>query len=231
MTFLAIDTSGDHGVVVLSEDNGELLAPAVVFEGRRTLSRLLLGVVDGLLTENGLTLSSLSGLAVGVGPGSFTGLRVGLTTMKTLAQVTGKPLVGVDTLAAYADGLTGDVVVVVTPSRRAEVYAAVYPANPASNDAVSGVPFAVSYEKMASIIERLAETGSVTLTGHPDSVALFDRAGTKALAVESVPAAGLARLAAARFRVEEFDDPIGLVPAYVVPPAISKPRDASILHP
>ncbi len=101
-----------------------------VFEGRRTLSRRLMGEVDSLLTRNGLTLADLTAFAVGLGPGSFTGVRVGVTTAKTWAQVTGKPLVGVGTLDAYAsvwqthDDDTS--IVPVLPSRRGEVYAAVY---------------------------------------------------------------------------------------------------------
>ena len=127
MTFLAMDTGGDYAVLALADEAGALKA-ARVFEGRRTLSRRLLGEVDGLLAGEGMTLADVSALAVGIGPGSFTGVRVGVTTAKTLAQVTGKPLVGVPTLDAYAWAWGEDVptLVVLLPSRRGEVYAAVY---------------------------------------------------------------------------------------------------------
>ena len=125
MTFLLIDTSGNHAVVALAEDDGSLLG-STVFEGRRTLSQKLIGVIDALLAQHGQSLGTLSCLAVGIGPGSFTGLRVGLTTVKTLAQVTEKPVVGVHTLEAYAYGMPTNYAVAVTPSRRNEVYACVY---------------------------------------------------------------------------------------------------------
>ena len=222
MTFLAIDTSGDHGVVVLAENDGAVRAEAV-FEGRRTLSKRLLNIVDGLLRENELTVRTLSGLAVGIGPGSFTGLRVGLTTMKTFAQVTGLPLAGVNTLDAYVDGLTADAIVVATPSRRGEAYAAVYGVD------VDSRPFAEPMEALAARCRSLLAKGTVTLCGDPrtldelavDGVVRVDRSWT--------PPAGLAKAAALAFSAGDTVSPLSLVPLYVVPPAISTPKDRSIL--
>lgn len=119
MTFLALDTSGTFCVLVLAEDDGNVRAVSL-FESKRSLSRRLLGEVDGLLTRNGLALADMTAFAVGLGPGSFTGVRVGVTTAKTLAQVLEKPLVGVGTLDAYAEALSAlnGVVLPVLPSRR-----------------------------------------------------------------------------------------------------------------
>ena len=82
MTFLAFDTSGEMCVLALAEEDGAVQAVSV-FESQRTLSRRLMGEVDSLLTRNGLTLADLTAFAVGLGPGSFTGVRVGVTTAKT----------------------------------------------------------------------------------------------------------------------------------------------------
>ena len=216
MTFLAFDTSGEMCVLALADEDGTVKAVSI-FEGKRSLSRRLMGEVDSLLTRNGLTLQDLTGLAVGLGPGSFTGVRVGVTTAKTLAQVTGKPLMGVGTLDAYAAvWLTHDDdtrIVPVLPSRRGEVYAAVY-----LNGGRQGEPFAASFEEMAA---RLASMDDAILCGSPQLLPNWTGA---ALAQPWTPPEGLAKIAARRLAAGDIDDPLALVPLYVVAPSISTPK-------
>lgn len=212
MTFLVLDTSGSFAVLALAEDDG-LLRAARVWEGRRTLSRRLMGELDGLLTGEKLTLEDVSAFAVGLGPGSFTGVRVGVTTAKTLAQVTGKPLVGIGTLDAYAAGW-GEASIsaaVLLPSRRGEVYAAVY-----QNGELTDGPRAVRLEDLAALLSpRTILLGATELLPGHD--------GPKC-ALPFVPPDSLARLAAQRLSAGDSDDPLALVPLYVVPPAISAPK-------
>ncbi len=215
MTFLAFDTSGEYCALALADEAGAVQAVSI-FEGRRSLSRRLMGEVDGLLTRNGLTLHDLTAFAVGLGPGSFTGVRVGVTTAKTWAQVTGKPLVGVGTLDAYAavwQGVSNAPVAVILPSRRGEVYAAIY-----QNGERAGEPFAASLDAIA---ERLQAMPGVILAGA--TVQLPAWAGAR-LTQPWTPPEGLARLAAVRLAAGEADDPLGLVPLYVVTPSISTPK-------
>ena len=216
MTFLALDTSGEMGVLALADENGTVQAVSV-FEGKRTLSRRLLGEVDALLTRNGLTLADLSAFAVGIGPGSFTGVRVGVTTAKTLAQVTGKPLFGVGTLDAYAAvwlSFESDVQVIpILPSRREEVYAAVY-----RNGQSLETPFAISVEELT---QRLGGMEQPIVCG--DTRQLPGWTGN-ALAQLWTPPEGLAQIAARRLAAGDTDDPLGLVPLYVVAPMISTPK-------
>jgi tRNA threonylcarbamoyladenosine biosynthesis protein TsaB len=222
MTLLAIDTSGEYAVVALADERGVVKASAI-FEGRRTLSRRLLSVVDRLLTENSLTLTDVSGFAVGIGPGSFTGLRVGLTTMKTFAQVTDKPIVGINTLDAYAFGIRSEAIIVATPSRRGELYAATY------GSGLDQAPFAESVEALSQRCRELSQERALVLCGDSksltelgiDAVARVDRRWTSP--------EGMTALAAERLATGQTDNPISLVPLYVVPPAISTPRDTSIL--
>ena len=224
MTFLAMDTGGDYAVLALADEaNNGALRAVRVFEGRRTLSRRLLGEVDGLLAGEGMTLADVTALAVGIGPGSFTGLRVGVTTAKTLAQVTGKPLVGVPTLDAYAWAWTEDVptLVVLLPSRRGEVYAAVYKFSEPIPE-----PFAETIDAMERRLEALTEQGGVVCCG---AVELLSQRPAIALSQPHVPADGLARVAAWRLSRGLTDDPLALTPFYIVPPAISTPRIASVL--
>ena len=215
MTFLAFDTSGEMCVLALADEDGTVQAVRI-FEGRRTLSQRLMGELDGLLTRSGLTLADLTAFAVGLGPGSFTGVRVGVTTAKTLAQVTGKPLVGVGTLDAYAAPWRAQddtPIVPILPSRRGEVYAAVYAGGKTVEE-----PFAASLEALPA---RLGAMADVIVCGSPHL--LPDWAG-RSLTQPWTPPEGLARIAARRLGAGDTDNPLGLVPLYVVAPSISTPK-------
>jgi tRNA threonylcarbamoyladenosine biosynthesis protein TsaB len=102
--FLAVDTSGETGSVALAQQSGpETMRPL----GERPLpgrahSVMLLPAIAGLLQEHSLTLASVDAFAVVRGPGSFTGLRVGLSAVKGLAEVTGKPVLALSRLAVLA---------------------------------------------------------------------------------------------------------------------------------
>lgn len=216
MTFLAMDTSGAVCVLALAEDDGAVRAVSL-FESRRTLSVRLLGEVDGLLTRNRLALEDMTAFAAGLGPGSFTGVRVGVTTAKTLAQVTDRPLVGVGTLDAYAQSLARleGAVMPVLPSRRGEVYAALY----RGGEGIEA-PFAAP---LAEAEARLEASG-VLLCG--DTAALPDWHGP-ALHQGWTPPEGLAQIAARRLRNGDADDFLSLVPLYVVAPSISTPKTST----
>lgn len=88
--------------------------------------RNLIPAVDDLLRAAGLTPRELGGIAVGLGPGSYTGLRIGVTAAKTLAYALGIPLVGLDSLEVLARNAPGDVlrVAVIGDAQRGELYAA-----------------------------------------------------------------------------------------------------------
>lgn len=210
MTFLALDTSGTFCVLALADDGGSVQAVSL-FQSKRSLSRRLLGEVDGLLSRNGLTLADMTAFAVGLGPGSFTGVRVGVTTAKTLAQVLEKPLVGVGTLDAYAEALAGlaGAVLPVLPSRRGEVYAAVYERGQSAE-----APFAAS-------LEAISERQNVTLCG---DTALIPNWSGPAVFQLWTPPEGLCKIAARRLQNGDTDNPFSLVPLYVVAPSISTPK-------
>ncbi len=124
---------------VLGIDSATLVAGMAVVEGervivegflqtRKTHSERLLPLIDFWLREAELSLSDLDGVAVTLGPGSFTGLRIGLATAKGLALGAGKPLVGIPTLDALALNLTGvpGFICPILDARKSEVYTAVY---------------------------------------------------------------------------------------------------------
>ena len=105
MLILAFDTATDVATSALVSD-GEVL-------GERTSRAVtLLEDVDALLRQAGARTGDLDGLAVGIGPGSFTGVRVGLATARGLALALGVPVAGVSTLGALAAGAPGAVPVI-----------------------------------------------------------------------------------------------------------------------
>src|SRR4051794_26395153 len=100
LNILAIDTSTTRAAVAISTRGGAVhVAPD---GGDRRHGRSLLPGVRAVLGAAGLAAGDLDFMAVGLGPGSYTGLRIGLTAAKTLAYATGRPLVGLDSLEVIA---------------------------------------------------------------------------------------------------------------------------------
>lgn len=126
MKILAADTSTSVNTVAVCED-GRVLAETVVECGRAHAERLL-STVDWVLTEAGLGLRDLDALAISKGPGSFTGLRVGVATWKGLALGAQLPLVGVPTLDALSrvPAAISGTLCPVLDARMGEVFGAVY---------------------------------------------------------------------------------------------------------
>lgn len=113
MLILAFDTATDVATSALVSD-GEVL-------GERTSRAVtLLEDVDALVRQAGARTADIEALAVGIGPGSFTGVRIGLSTARGLALALGIPVAGVSTLAALASGAPGAVPVI--DARRGEVF-------------------------------------------------------------------------------------------------------------
>lgn len=119
---LALDTSSTTGSVALCQ--GEKLVAESLLNVRSTHSERLLAQIDLLLTEAGWNLVDLDLFAVVTGPGSFTGLRIGIATIKGLAQVLDKPVVPVISLQAVAMNmpLLDLPVCVFIDARKSEVY-------------------------------------------------------------------------------------------------------------
>ena len=103
MFILSIDTSGLTGGVALTRGN-EIVAERAL-NVRRTHARRLLPTIQNVLEECEVSLDQLDAFALTKGPGSFTGIRIGMATIKGLAYALNKPLVGVSTLAALASAI------------------------------------------------------------------------------------------------------------------------------
>ena len=126
MRVLAVDTSTMAGGVALLE--GERVVGESLLDVRTTHSERLMVAVDRALADAGWRPTSLDGLAVAVGPGSFTGLRIGLATVKGLALALQRPVAAVPTLDAMAAGLpwASRPVCAVLEARKDQVFASLY---------------------------------------------------------------------------------------------------------
>jgi tRNA threonylcarbamoyladenosine biosynthesis protein TsaB len=126
MLVMGVDISSEIGALGLVDETG-LLGEANLRLIHRHSERLLPNI-DSLLKETGYSLSELDGLSVTLGPGSFTGLRIGLSTIKTLVQVLKIPVIGLSTLDVLAFNLplVKGWLVPVIDAKRERVYTSLY---------------------------------------------------------------------------------------------------------
>jgi tRNA threonylcarbamoyl adenosine modification protein YeaZ len=126
MRLLAIDTALEACAVGVLD--GERLVTRSETVGRGH-AEILMGQVENALRESGLAFADLDRIAVVVGPGSFTGLRVGIAAARGFALVTGKPAVGITTLAAHAAEAKGRLVLATLAAGRGEIYGQLFAAD------------------------------------------------------------------------------------------------------
>lgn len=126
MKVLAVDTTSNSGSAAILD--GDVLKGYMGFSRKPGYAEKLLPTVEQLLEELSLRLSEIDGLAVAAGPGSFTGLRIGIATMEGLAYATGRPIVGVSSLeaTAYRYRYRTGFVASFLDARRKEVFGALY---------------------------------------------------------------------------------------------------------
>jgi tRNA threonylcarbamoyladenosine biosynthesis protein TsaB len=137
MRFLGVDTSSSRASVAITA-NGRLIsekfysAEASNFptrgRGRSHHAEVLLSLIDSTLRTAGVSLCDLAGFAVAVGPGSFTGLRIGVSTIKGLSYGSGIPVIAVSTLHALASRVSdfNGLICALLDARKKEVYGALF---------------------------------------------------------------------------------------------------------
>ena len=127
MNILAIDTSSPVASVAVMS-NGVLLGEYIVNNGK-THSQILMPMVSDLLEKIDISISDIDVFATSLGPGSFTGLRIGVASAKALAQVGKKEIIGISALDGLCANVTAQKDVFVCPivdARRGNVYNAIY---------------------------------------------------------------------------------------------------------
>ncbi len=123
---LAIETTGQLASVALKGDDGRIYSDGL----QEKLNHLkgLLPLTDGLLNNGGLDIRDVKTIAVSQGPGSFTGIRIGISTVRSIAQITGAKVIGVPTLETfvYNDPNYGGIVCPIFDARMDQMYAGAF---------------------------------------------------------------------------------------------------------
>jgi tRNA threonylcarbamoyl adenosine modification protein YeaZ len=221
---LAVDTA-TPAVTAALHDGDRVVAESSRVDARRH-GELLLPAVDRVLAEAGVKIDAVTAVVAGVGPGPYTGLRVGLVTAATFGSVLGVPVYGLCTLdgLAYASGLEGPFAV-ATDARRKEVYWARY----ASARERTGEP---AVDRPADIAERLA---GLPVVGA--GALLYPGSFPDARGPEQVSAAALASLAAerlaagARTGADPADGFLPPLPMYLRRPDAQVPKNYKVVTP
>ena len=124
MLTLAADTTEAYGSIALADENG--VREEVLLHAPQGFSHVLFSAIEALLLRQHVRLPEIELFAAAAGPGSFTGVRVGLAAIKGLAEVCGKRVVALSNLEVLAEYGKSDARAVVIDAHRGEVYAAVY---------------------------------------------------------------------------------------------------------
>lgn len=224
MKILAIDTSGASASAAVA-DGAELIGEYTLNHGK-THSRLLMPMTDRLLTDAGLDISDMDLIAVSTGPGSFTGIRIGVAAAKGLAYALKKPLIGVNTLETLAYGIYAPscVIVPMIDARNENVYAAAYECADGLTEIIK--PCAVSVDELCGMLCGIDER-RLLLVG--DGAAAYGDKVREALgaAVECEPRyMNLPRAAALAARAYEIYSDGGEYPSYAVKPLYLKKSQA-----
>jgi tRNA threonylcarbamoyladenosine biosynthesis protein TsaB len=124
LKILAIDTTTDQGSIALTD--GAHIIEVVLLHPGDGFAHVLFTEIENLLARHGLTLADVDGYASASGPGTFTGVRVGLTAVKGLAEAMSRKVVSVSNLKAMAHFGSRELRAPILDARRGEIYGAVY---------------------------------------------------------------------------------------------------------
>lgn len=245
MIILGLDTATPTASAALVED-GKLVAEELYdkskeprqnspAQARGNHAEIVLPLIQSILAQGHISLTALAGLAVSIGPGSFTGLRIALATVKGIAYESGLPVVGVSTLHANAarvknhQGVIGSLL----DARKREVYAAIFLRQGETLTAVCG-------ERVCSIdaaIEAIRQAGEASPLIIGDGAKAYEPmlveafgAGVKISAGAEFGslAAQVAALSRRRFADHGSDDLASLVPVYLRSSEAENKRAAQI---
>lgn len=219
MKIIAVDTSTSTGSLALLD--GDQVAAEWSLNSAQTHNRRLLGALDFLLQRAGWSLDDADGFAVTTGPGSFTGLRIGLSTVKTLAWSLQRPYVGVSSLDALAAPFSFSTLPVcpILDARKKEVYFAAYRSEHPGQQERTG-PYVVA--KPERLIQHIEEPTILCGDGWLAYRNLLKKKlGELALeapvSCHMIRAAVVAALGQQKLLAGEAEDPMISAPLYVRP--------------
>ena len=224
--YLAIDTSTNLASIAVVQD-GQMVGEYTWHCGQNHTTELL-PTLTNTLNQFKLSMPSIKGIIVAIGPGSFNGLRVGVSTAKGLAFSLGIPIVGISTLsaAAYPYAETGLPICPIHNAGRGEIATAIYRKKRQKWCQVMAENITTVDALCPTITTKTIFCGELT----PDTAYQFkQQLGRKAVTISS-PAARLRRagylaeLGLKRLEAGDFDNPATLQPLYLRRPHITKPK-------
>ena len=219
MKVIGIETSGTIGSVALASE-GSVLAERYFEKGLRH-GRELVPSLEEILSQQGLKIEEVDLISVSIGPGSYTGLRVGVMAAKALAFAMNKPLIGVPTLDVLAENAPkeAEYVAPIVDAKRSEVYTSLYKKLEQKRKRL----WEFLVIRPEELCERLKGFGKVFILG--DGLRIYGKIfeskefilGQKE--TWTARAANVALLGERQFKSGKKDDALGLVPMYLRRPA------------
>lgn len=217
MKILALETATLAGGAAIVDDNSGLIGE-VRIDVKIAHSERLMPSVEWLLKSSGLAIEEIDAFAVSIGPGSFTGLRIGLSTVKGFAYATGKPIVPVPTLDVFARALPfcSHTICPLLDARKSEVYAALYRWEGGHCNKIMPEVAIDPGELLRQIKETVVLTGDGTETYRELIVNILKDNAIFAPASKMSPsAAAVAEIAIEKIKEGVTADPVSLTPFYI----------------
>lgn len=222
MKILAIDTATEACSAALLW-NDEILVREEVAPQAHT--RLILPMVESVLAESGIKLQQLDAIAFGRGPGSFTGVRIGIGAAQGLAYGAGLPLVGVSTLQMLAQGIArrqqAETVVTAIDARMSEIYLGAFALmqgvmQPLVDEVVITPDEAAGYlQPVAEKISAQMATGT-GFNSYTHLASLLNVTHADSVEANNLPwAQDMLPMAASLFALEQYCDPAEATPVYL----------------
>jgi tRNA threonylcarbamoyladenosine biosynthesis protein TsaB len=235
MKILAIETSTMLGGIAVADDSSGLIAE-VRLNVKSTHSERLITETDHVLRQSGLAVHDIDVFSVAIGPGSFTGLRIGLSTAKGFSYATGKPIVAVPTLEAFAWNFPycRHPVCIMLDARKGEVYAALFQweenrfvrlmgevsvnVGKLMEKITSGIPPLPSAQAVeeGDREEKIVFAGEGALLYRDKIAAILGEKAAFASHEKMIPSpANVALIGIQKTLKGEFSEPVSLVPLYI----------------
>ncbi|MFH1655457.1 MAG: tRNA (adenosine(37)-N6)-threonylcarbamoyltransferase complex dimerization subunit type 1 TsaB [Candidatus Omnitrophota bacterium] len=218
MKILGIDTSSNNLSIAVSDDKNEIFEHNL--DSGRNLSSLIIPAINDMLKCSRISLDSLDAFAVGLGPGSFTGLRIGVATIKGLSFGTSKPVIGIPSLDILARNvIDGDInICPLLDAKRNMVYSCIYENKNKYLKKRSDYLLIEIKDLIKRIKDKTIFLGD-GLNIYKDFIK--NKLGKKASFADDkhwIPRAGnLVILASERIKEKRFDNPDKITPLYLYP--------------
>ena len=215
MKILAMDTSSVNATVALCDDT-KILGEFTV-AGDRAHSQIIMPMLDTLLKRCNLSINDIDVFAVALGPGSFTGLRIGIAAMKTFALTLGKKIIGVSSLDEVAANFSysDKYICPIFDARRNDVYNAVYHKGiKITDDRICDFDIVLN-----ELLDKEVIFAGDAVNKYYNKINSYNNAGWSVapmhLSMQS--AASLAHIALQKAKNNEHDNPDKLMPIYIRP--------------